>query len=161
MAVLGFGTAVSVAPLNNDVMASPGDRHSRVASGVKNAEKRVDGLLAVALLGAIDIGQFRSSLDERLKDARVSTEVREEMRAQASKLAEAQVPAGLADAERHGLTRLMDEAFADSFRVVMLTTAAMAMLSAICGWLAIPKDSPQARKTQPTAPARNRATDSR
>ncbi len=50
-------------------------------------------MLAVALLGAIAVGQFRSSLDERLQQARVSTEVRQTLRTEAEKLAEARIPA--------------------------------------------------------------------
>lgn len=143
MAVLGFGTAVSVAPLTTVVMESAGDRHSGVASGINNAVSRVAGLLAVALLGAIAIGQFRSALDSGLREAHVSSELREEMRAQASRLGEAQVPESVPDTQRDGLMRLMHEAFVHSFRVVMLCSAAMAMLSAVCAWIAIPQRSRQ------------------
>jgi EmrB/QacA subfamily drug resistance transporter len=60
MIVLGFGMAVSVAPLTTAVMQSADARHSGVASGVNNATARVAGMLAVALLGAIAVGQFRA-----------------------------------------------------------------------------------------------------
>jgi EmrB/QacA subfamily drug resistance transporter len=138
MTVLGLGMAVSVAPLTTVVMQSAGDRHSGVASGINNAVSRTAGLLAVALLGAIAIGHFRSTLDNRLRDAQVSTEVRENMRLQASKLAEAKIPDDLADAERHRLTGLVHESFVHSFRSVMLVSAAMAALSAVCAWLTMP-----------------------
>jgi EmrB/QacA subfamily drug resistance transporter len=155
MAVLGFGTAVSVAPLTTVVMDSAGDKHSGVASGVNNAVSRVAGLLAVALLGAIAIGQFRSALESRLSAAHVSTELRAAMQAQASKLGEAQVPGGLPEADHDRLTRLMHKAFLDSFRVVMLTSAVMAMLSAMCAWVAIPRnirraDRPGRGRNKPT-----------
>lgn len=146
MAVLGFGTAVSVAPLTTVVMESAGDRHSGVASGINNAVARVAGLLAVALLGAIAIGQFRSALDSGLRDAQASGEVREKMREQAARLAEARVPESLPDAERERLTGVMHEAFVYSFRVVMLSSAVMAMLSAVCAFIAIPESSRARRK---------------
>jgi EmrB/QacA subfamily drug resistance transporter len=143
MAVLGFGMAVSVAPLTTTVMQSVGDEHSGVASGINNAIARVAGLLAVAVLGAIAIGQFRSALDDRLMEARVPTELRESLRQQASKLAEAKIPEGstdaLTDAGRRRLTALMHESFVHSFRWIMWTSAAMAMLSAVCAWLTMPR----------------------
>src|SRR6185503_157201 len=112
MVVLGLGMAVSVAPLTTTVMRSAGDEHSGVASGINNAVARVAGLLAVALLGAIAIGQFRSTLDNRLERAHVSTEVRENVLAEASKLAAAKVPDNLPAAEQRHLADLLHESFA-------------------------------------------------
>jgi EmrB/QacA subfamily drug resistance transporter len=132
MVVLGLGMAVSVAPLTTTVMQSAGDRYGGVASGINNATARVAGMLAVALLGAIAVGAFRSNLDMRLSDAQVPMQMRLALRAEASKLAEAQVPRMGDERERQQLTRILHESFVHSFRVLMLISSAIALLGAVC-----------------------------
>ncbi|HEX6996782.1 MAG TPA: MFS transporter [Gammaproteobacteria bacterium] len=141
-AVLGFGMAVAVAPLTTAVMSAVDEVHAGVASGINNAVARVAGLLAVALLGAVAVGAFGAALDERAAALGVRAEHRQALAAQASRLAEAELPADAAGVERERLERAVDEAFVQSFRVVMLITAAAALGSAVCARVTVP---PQAR----------------
>jgi len=137
MVVLGLGMAVSVAPLTTTVMGAVEDRHAGAASGINNAVARVAGLLAVALLGAVAVGVFGAALDERLAALQVSPDVRRFLHAQVPRLAEAQMPPGVGGAEGERLARALAEAFVSSFRVMILTAAGLALVSALCAWLTI------------------------
>jgi len=148
MIVLGLGMAVSVAPLTTMVMRSAGERHSGVASGVNNAISRVAGMLAVALLGAVAVGEFADSIDERLPRARVPQEVRQTLHAEASKLAEAEPPKWLAQDAKERVTRVLHEAFIQSVRLTMLIAAGLALLSAVCSWLTMPGRAQRGHSTR-------------
>ena len=137
MAVMGLGMAVSVAPLTTTVMSAVPARHAGVASGINNATARVAGMLAVALLGAVAVGDFRVRLDERLSALTVSADLRQAMQQEAPKLAEAQVPLEVRGAERQQLRRAVDDAFVGSFRIVSLTACGLGLLSALCAGLTI------------------------
>jgi EmrB/QacA subfamily drug resistance transporter len=137
MIVLGFGMAISVAPLTTTVMQGAEDRYAGVASGVNNATARVAGLLAVALLGSIAVGVFADALDTRLDRLQAAPEVRSALQAEVPKLAEASVPKSIARAEHQVLQRALHESFVRSFRVVCLVAAVLAALSAGVAWLTI------------------------
>jgi drug resistance transporter, EmrB/QacA subfamily len=137
MLVLGFGMAVSVAPLTTTVMRGAEDRYAGVTSGINNATARVAGLLAVALLGSVAVGVFGSALDERLDRLQATAEVRSALQAEVPKLAEARVPRSIAPAQHEVLEHALHESFVRSFRVVSLVAAALAALSAVVAWLTI------------------------
>jgi hypothetical protein len=94
-------------------------------------------LLAVALLGAVAVGEFRVALDHRLAGLQAPPEIRRLLQAEVPKLAEAQVPPQIGGAERRVLERTLGEAFVQSFRVTMLIASCVALLSALCAALTI------------------------
>ena len=136
--------AISVAPLTTTVMGAVDERHAGAASGINNAAARIAGMLAVAALGAVAVGVFSHALDARIAPLALPAELRESLLAQAPRLAEAHVPQGVAEELHIGLQRALDDAFVTSFRVVMLVSAAMALLGALCAARTIGRKPPPA-----------------
>jgi MFS family permease len=134
MVVLGFGMAITAAPLTTMVMDSVDDRHAGTASGVNNAVARIAGTLAVAVLGTLAVPLFATALAARLDSLRIPPDVRAALMAQAARLVEAQVPP-VAEPTRRLLEQAVTGAFVHTFRLVMLVCAALALASALCAAL--------------------------
>jgi hypothetical protein len=128
--VLGFGMVVTVAPLTTTVMSAVDRERSGIASGVNNAVARTAGLMAVAVLGLVVGTVFSSQLQIRLDARPLSPDVRAAVFEQRARWAGAQPPAtvdpGLQIAIRHDIA----ESFETAFRVAMLVSAGLALLSA-------------------------------
>jgi len=137
MVVLGLGMAVSVAPLTTTVMGSVSATHAGIASGVNNAVSRTAGLLAIAVLGLVMLHAFNHRLDSRLDQISVSTIGRQELDAERSRLAAAEIPAGVDSATRVQLKEAIDESFVYGFRLVMLFGAALALMSSLAAGIVI------------------------
>ena len=135
--VLGFGMAVSVAPLTTTVMNSVKERRVGIASGVNNAVSRTAGLLAIAVMGIVMFHAFNGCLDRRLSQIPVPAEARRILNAERIKLAAAEIPKGLTDETRAALRQAIDESFVFGFRRVMVGGTALALLSSLAAGLLI------------------------
>ena len=113
--VLAIGMTVTVPPLTSTVMASVGEAHAGIASGVNNAVARVAGLFAVAALGAVLFASFSHHL------AGPPAQANEALNA---------VLAGEA-----GVAAETIAAFGRALRTVMLVSALCAALASAIGWL--------------------------
>jgi EmrB/QacA subfamily drug resistance transporter len=135
--VLGLGMAVSVAPLTSTVMgAAPTDR-AGVASGINNAVSRTAGLLAIAVFGLVATSHFSRALDQRLDALNVPAEYRAVLADVRDRLAGAEIPPSVPAEERSVLRRAIEEAFVETFRVVMITAAGLAVAAAASAWALI------------------------
>ena len=143
--LMSVGMAVSVAPLTTTVMGAVDERRAGTASGINNAVSRLAGLLAVAVLGVVVLTSFGRSFDARLAELHLPATARQELDGQRTRLAAADIPAGLSEEERAEVKRSLDESFVDGFRVAIAVAVALALLGALCAWLMIDERSSKKR----------------
>ena len=141
--ILGVGMAISVAPLTTAVMGSVDVQRSGIASGINNAVSRTAGLLAVAILGVVILGAFARGLDARVAELALPADAVLAIEAEYRNLAGAAVPRGLSGETQSAVARAIAEAFVGGFRVVMVVSAALAMLSAAAAFFVIDVAAPE------------------
>ena len=135
--VLGFGMAVSIAPLTTTVMNAVAEKRAGLASGVNNAVSRIGGLLGVAVLGIIIVHSFNGELGRRLARIDLAPEIRRSIDAQRVRLAGVELPSGIDERARVALKQAINESFVVGFRRVMLTAVGLALMSAFVAFTVI------------------------
>jgi EmrB/QacA subfamily drug resistance transporter len=136
--ILGFGMAVTVAPLTTVVMNSVSQERVGTASGINNAVARVAGVLAIAVLGIVMVKAFGSRLDSSLSRLSLPPGVAQEIRAEEIKLAGLPVPTGLSSDTETAIRESIGAAFVFGFRMIMLICAGLSLGSAGVAWRMIP-----------------------
>jgi EmrB/QacA subfamily drug resistance transporter len=132
--VLGLGMSITVAPLTTTVMNSVGSSLAGVGSGVNNAVSRTGALLAIAVFGLVMAHAFDTTLNDHLSRMPLPAETLGALDMQRNKLAGIVLPAGLDDATAAALRSSISTSFVAGFRRVMLSCAALALLSAFSAW---------------------------
>ena len=140
--VLGFGMAVTVAPLTTVVMNSVNKDRVGAASGVNNAVARLASVLAIAILGIVMVKAFAFQLNSSLTHLMLPSSLLAELLADQNKLAGLQVPSGLSPSMKADVNVAIRQAFVFGFRAVMLICAALSLGSAAVAWFLIPRDRP-------------------
>src|SRR5471030_533876 len=140
--VLGAGMTIAVAPLTTTVMNSVDASVVGAASGVNNAVSRVAALLAVALLGMVMSWGFNAELARRVAVVDAPPTVKQQVLAQRARLGAIALPDALDAAPRRVLKDAIDGAFVHGFRMEMLLSALLALLSAVSAWWLIGRAAP-------------------
>jgi EmrB/QacA subfamily drug resistance transporter len=138
--VLGFGMAVTIAPLTTVVMNSANRDRVGAASGINNAVARVASVLAIAVLGIVMVKAFVSRLNPSLAHLMLPPRVLAELQANEIKLAGLQVPPGLSPSVQAAIRTAIASAFVFGFRVILLICAGLSVGSAAVAWSLIPRD---------------------
>jgi len=129
--LLGFGMAITVAPLTTAVMGAVETQHSGVASGINNTVSRVAGLLTIAIFGVFLASAFESNVRPRLDHLALPATARAQIDAQLPKMAGAELKSvGLDDQQRASAQMAIDEAFVSGFRMVILGSAILGLVAA-------------------------------
>jgi MFS family permease len=145
LVVLGFGMAVTVAPLTTVVMNSVDQNRVGAASGINNAVARVAAVLAVAVFGIVMVKAFASHLNHSLGQLSLPPGMLQKLRSDEIRLAGLQVPASLDPNARTAIREMIRDAFVFGFRIVVLICAGLSSASAAIAWLMIPMDRGRAR----------------
>jgi len=138
--ILGFGMAVTVAPLTTVVMNSVEEDRAGTASGINNAVARVAGVLAIAVLGIVMVKAFSFRLDRSLAGLSLPSFTRQQVQANEIKLAGLSLPAGLDPTANAAITKSVSESFVYGFRIVMSICAGLSLASAVVAWRMIPPE---------------------
>jgi hypothetical protein len=135
--------SLTVAPLTTTVMNAVGPEMAGVASGVNNAVSRSAALLAVAVFGLAVAAWFNARLDQALPTLGATTEWIEAVRSQSARLGALQAPQGTDAPLANELHRVVEGAYIGGFRLVMVLSAGLAVLSAVMAALFIATRSPR------------------
>jgi EmrB/QacA subfamily drug resistance transporter len=149
MAILGFGMAVSVAPLTTTVLTAVPTHRAGVASGINNAAAAVANLFAVAVLGAVALSAYDRELDRHLAAQAVSSEVKAALEASRGKFVAEPTLARLQGDDRQAADTIVRASLADSVALVMWLAAALALMGALCAAATIPPGVGRARVSGP------------
>jgi MFS family permease len=135
--ILGFGMAITVAPLTTAVVNGVAERQIGVASGINNAVASVASLLFVAVLGTIAIGAFGRSLDRHLAMASPSSEIRAVIDSTREAFATASMPANMSAQDQQTARTMIAQAYVETIRLVMFISASLCFASAVTAALTI------------------------
>jgi EmrB/QacA subfamily drug resistance transporter len=133
--VLGFGMAVTVAPLTTVVMSSVDQDHAGTASGINNAVARIASVLAIAVLGVVMVKAFDLRLTQDLAKLGLPSDVLHEIQSRVTKLAGMELPSNLDARSGAAIRAAINHAFIFGFRLVMLVCAVLAAASSAVAWL--------------------------
>jgi len=132
--IIGVGMTLSVAPLTTVVLSAAGEQMAGVASGVNNTAARLAGVLAVAVLTAVAVGQFTGALERHLRRENVPATVAGQLVRGASRLAELEPPAEVSKPVAGAITDAVASAYVETFRILVVICGILAAFSGLIAW---------------------------
>jgi hypothetical protein len=150
MVILGFGMAITVAPLTTAVLNSVAQHQTGVASGINNAVAQVASLLMIAILGTVGIAALNRSLDQHLARSQASADVHKIVDSARKGFVMPGVPTGTSEPARQAAHTIIADSFRDTIRRVMLIAASLALASAASAALTI-RTSPASHEAPTTS----------
>jgi MFS family permease len=132
--VLGFGLAISVAPLTTVIMNSVDQKRAGTASGINNAVARIAGLLSIAALGVVMLSAFSAHLNRSLNTLTIPQAATFELQSHEIDLGALAVPADVDSGTGAAIKLSIEQAFVFAFRVVMIICAALSIVGAFFAW---------------------------
>jgi EmrB/QacA subfamily drug resistance transporter len=131
MAVIGFGMAVTVAPLTTTVINAVPGHQTGIASGINNAVASVATLLAIAVFGAVTLNGFDHALDRGLQTSALSAGLRQAIESARGKFVVDPSLTSPLGTDRPIAEAIVKESLAMGIRMTMLLAAALALASAV------------------------------
>jgi EmrB/QacA subfamily drug resistance transporter len=145
MTLLGFGMAVTVAPLTATVLNAVPQHRTGIASGINNAVAAVGGLLLIALLGGVALGVFDRALDRHLASANATPAVRSAVHSARGGFIVPPLPQSLG-AEAPTARAIVAASLAETVNLVLRIAAGLALASAVVAALTMPPGKPARQK---------------
>ena len=136
--IYGIGLSFMIVPITSMALGSLPQRQSGIASGVNSAASRIGQMLSVAIFGSIMVGRFQTKLIEWTGELGLSSDAQQALAAQARSLGETQAPVGLSAEITTTVERLINLAFVDGFRLLMLNSAILTIVSLLILLFLIP-----------------------
>ncbi len=139
--LFGAGMCLLIAPLTKSAL-SVSQQYSGAASGVNNAVSRIASMLAVAVLGAVVLSIFTTTLNKNAAASTLSPEQQQQITSQSFKLGGIDIPSSF-DAESAAVAKnVVRQSFVKGFRTAMGINAILCFLAAIVAAVTIKNPKP-------------------
>jgi len=138
MTWLGFGMAITVAPLTAAVINAVPAHRTGVASGINNAVASVGSLLVIAVLGSVALNVFQRGLERRLASDGASAAVAAAVRTARGGFVMPALPATLSSTERGLAHSIVADSLASTVSLTLWIAAALAFAAVLVAAVGIP-----------------------
>jgi len=138
--IFGCGAALFVAPLTTTVMDALSTERSGIASGVNNAVARVAGVLAIAILGIVLIGNFYTGFDRTIAHEPLAPATITALHAHRDRLTTLKAPEGTSPGDEQRVTQALRRSYANAFRDAMFAGAALCVIASVVASLTIARN---------------------